>query len=229
MTHERARAELSARFDGEGSDELSGPLAEHLTGCSSCRQWERSAEVVTTQVRRAPVPVPPDRTEQLLAAVLADQAPRRSTRGRFLTPVRAGLAAAAAGQFVLIVPALVFGNAGGGTPVHSSHELGAFNLALAVGFAVAALRPSLARGMLPFAGVTSVTLFVLASVDSAQGYTTLAAEAPHLITVFGSLLLLAATRAVPDTARRWRPVGLSEASMVPKGFHRHGIGPDYRR
>ena len=36
-----------------------------------------------------------------------------------------------------------------GTALHSVHELGSFDVALAVGFIAAALRPSLARGMLP--------------------------------------------------------------------------------
>lgn len=223
MTHERARAELSARFDGEQSDELSATLAEHLADCASCRQWQRSAQTVTTLVRQAPVPVPPDRTEELLAAVLADQAPRRHTRRRLLLQARAGLAAVAAGQFVLIVPALVFGNAGGGTPVQASHELGAFNLALAVGFIVAALRPSLARGMLPLAGVASATLFVLAFVDSALGHTTLKAEAPHLITILGSLLLFALVRAGHDTAGR--RTKLSGPNRLPKGFRGRGMPP----
>jgi predicted anti-sigma-YlaC factor YlaD len=197
MTHERVRAELSARLDGEQSTELATPLAEHLAGCAACQQWQQAAEQVTSRVRQAASRPAPDRTEQLLAAIVADQAlhhrPRRVRRIRL--EARTGLAAVALAQFALVVPALVLGNAGGGTPVHASHELGAFNLALAAGFAVAAVRPALARGMLPLAGVATAALVVLSIVDSALGYTTLTAETPHLITLAGAVLLFVLARA----------------------------------
>jgi predicted anti-sigma-YlaC factor YlaD len=194
MTHDRARAELSAWLDSGQSGELAGPLVEHLAGCVPCQQWLRAAEKVTTQVRQARNRTAPDRTEELLAAVLADQAQRDRARGRSRFLIRAGLTAAGAAQLAIIIPALVLGNAGGGTPVHASHELGAFNLALAVGFVMATIRPSLARGMLPVAGVASAALVVLAIVDSALGYTTPGAEAVHLITLAGAVLLYAAMR-----------------------------------
>jgi predicted anti-sigma-YlaC factor YlaD len=203
MTHERVRAELSARLDGEQSTELAVPVAEHLAGCAACQQWQQAAEQVTPRVRQAAGRPVPDRTEQLLAAILADQAPPRRPR-RIRLEARAGLAAVAAAQFVAIVPALVFGNAGGGTPVHASRELGVFNLALAAGFAVAAVRPALARGMLPLAGVATAALAVLAFVDSALGYTTLIAETPHLITLVGAVLLFVLARAGRnDAGRPW--------------------------
>lgn len=196
MTHERARAELSARLDGEQSARLAKPLAEHLATCHSCQQWQRAAETVTTRVRRAPSQGGQDRTAEILAAVLSDQPRRPSrTRRRFLFQVRVGLAAVTAGQFaVFILPALILGHAGGGAPVHASHELGAFELAIAVGFVVAAFRPSLARGILPLVGVASGTLFILAAVDSALGYTNLAAETPHLVTLAGTLLVFLMAR-----------------------------------
>jgi predicted anti-sigma-YlaC factor YlaD len=196
MTHEQARAELSARLDGEQSEELANPLAEHLATCHSCQQWQRGAVTLTTRVRRAPSQGGPDRTAEILAAVLADQAPRPSRiRRRFLFQVRAGLAAVTAGQFaVFILPALVLGHAGAGVPVHASHELGAFELAMTIGFVVAAFRPSLARGILPLVAVASGTLLILAVVDSALGYTTLSDEAPHLVTLAGALLVFLMAR-----------------------------------
>ena len=200
MTHERARAELSAQLDGEQSGEPAGPLAEHLAGCRPCRQWQRAAETLTTRVRRVPSQDGPDRTAEILAAVLADQAPRPSRiRRRFLFQVRAGLAAVTAGQFaVFIFPALILGHAGG-APVHASHELGAFELAVTVGFVVAAFRPSLARGILPLVAVASGTLIILAVVDSAMGYTTLSNETPHLVTLAGALLVFLMARLSRET------------------------------
>jgi predicted anti-sigma-YlaC factor YlaD len=206
MTHERVRAELSARLDGEQSTALALPVAEHLTGCAACQQWQQAAEKVTVRVRQAPGRAAPDRTEQLLAAVIADQAPRRRPRRvrRIRLEARTGLAAVALAQFMLIIPALVFGHAGGGTPVQASHELGSFNLALAVGFAVAAVRPALARGMLPLAGVAAAALAVFAFTDSAMGYTTPIAETPHLITLAGAVLLFVLARVGRrDAGRPW--------------------------
>jgi predicted anti-sigma-YlaC factor YlaD len=95
---------------------------------------------------------------------------------------------------VFILPALILGRAGAGAPVHASHELGAFELAVTVGFVVAAFRPSLARGILPLVGVASGTLIILAAVDSALGYTTLSNETPHLMTLAGALLVFLMAR-----------------------------------
>jgi predicted anti-sigma-YlaC factor YlaD len=203
MTHERARAVLSAQLDGEQSEELAKPLAEHLAACHSCQQWQRAAETLTTRVRRVPSQGGPDRTAEILAAVRADQAPRPSrTRRRFLFQFRVGLAAVTAGQFaVFILPALILGHAGAGVPVHASHELGALELAVTVGFAVAAFRPSLARGILPLVGVASGTLIILAVVDSALGYTTLSSETPHLVTLAGALLVFLMARLSRGTGR----------------------------
>ena len=196
MTHDEARAELSAWLDGEQSVTLAVPLAEHLADCTACQDWQQVAQKITRQVRTAQGGPVPDQTERVLAAVLADQAdqaPNRRSR-RFTLQVRTALAAVAAAQFVIIIPALL-GHAGGGTLMHSSRELGVFNLALAVGFAVAALRPALARGMLPVAGFASAALIVLSFVDSALSYTTIPAETPHLITLLGAVLLYALVRA----------------------------------
>jgi predicted anti-sigma-YlaC factor YlaD len=214
MTHERARAELSAQLDGEQSErseELAKPLAEHLSTCHSCQEWQRAAEMLTTRVRRVPSKGGPDRTAEILAAVLADQAPRPSRiRRRFLFQLRVGLAAVTAGQFaVFILPALILGHAGGGAPVHASHELGAFELAMTVGFAVAAFRPTLARGILPLVGVAVGTLIILAVVDSAMGYTTLSNETPHLVTLAGALLVFLMARLSRATGGPGRREGQS--------------------
>jgi predicted anti-sigma-YlaC factor YlaD len=99
------------------------------------------------------------------------------------------LAAAAAAQLMIIIPALILGDAGAGVPVQASHELGAFNLALAVGFLAAALRPARARGALPLVGAATGLLVALAIIGSVLGQTTLLAETPHLIAVAGSALL----------------------------------------
>jgi predicted anti-sigma-YlaC factor YlaD len=144
-----------------------------------------------------------DDVARILEAVIDEQAARRAVR-RGWRLVRVGLAVVALAQFVIIVPALVLGDAGMGVPPHASRELGAFNLALAVGFAVAALRPVYARGMQPLVGVATACLVVLAGVGTANGQTTLLAEVPHVITVVGLVLLMLVAERGPATMfRRW--------------------------
>ncbi|HET6500167.1 MAG TPA: zf-HC2 domain-containing protein [Amycolatopsis sp.] len=197
-----AREALSASLDGEQAAHSPVVVSAHLAGCAGCRNWQEAAHRLTRTARLAPVRAMADDTERILEAVLADRTVkvRRLPRGNQL--VRAGLAAAALAQLVIIIPALVLGNAGIGVPLHASRELGAFNLALAVGFAAAALRPALARGMLPLVGAATVGLVVLAMIDTMAGETTVLAEVPHLIAVAGLVLLYLAGGPLP--ALRYR-------------------------
>jgi predicted anti-sigma-YlaC factor YlaD len=186
-------------MDGEQSLPLTARLAEHLASCAGCQNWQDAAHKLTRRVRLTPARETPDRTPQILDAVLADRAAhrrpdrdRRPERGRRLT--RVGLVAAALVQCVIVFSVLVLGQAGIGVPPNASRELAAFNFALAVGFAAAALRPARARGMLPLVGVATAALVVLAVVDSTAGQTTLLAELPHGIAIAGTLLLYRLTR-----------------------------------
>jgi peptidoglycan/LPS O-acetylase OafA/YrhL len=134
--------------------------------------------------------------------VIEDRAVHRGVRRPRL--VRAGLAVVAMAQFVIIIPALVLGHGGIGVPAHAARELGAFNLALAVGFAAAALRQAHARGMRPLVGAATVCLIALSVIDTANGQTTLLAEVPHVIAVIGLVLLHMVTESSPTTMfRRW--------------------------
>lgn len=188
-----ARAVLSAQLDGEPEPPLTEEITEHLADCPYCAVWRESMHQLTRRVRLTSARALPDRTPQLLAAVLADQPTRRPSRAAYRV-VRLGLAVAAAAQFVIIVPALILGDAGALVPPHASRELGAFNVALAVGYVVAALRPSRARGALPLVAAATGLLVVLAFIDSALGQTTLLAESPHLIAVVGWALLAVLAR-----------------------------------
>jgi predicted anti-sigma-YlaC factor YlaD len=179
---------LSAQVDGETEPAMTETIAEHLADCPYCAVWQELLHRLTRRVRLTSARALPDRTPQLLAAVLADQSARRPAR-RAYRFTRWGLAIAAAAQLVIIIPALILGDAGAGVPVQASHELGAFNLALAVGFLGAALRPARARGALLLVAPATALLVVLAIIDSALGQTTLLAETPHLIAVAGWALL----------------------------------------
>jgi predicted anti-sigma-YlaC factor YlaD len=187
---------LSAQVDGEPEPAMTEAIAEHLADCPYCAVWRESVHRLTRRVRLTSARALPDRTPQLLAAVLADQSARRPARPAYRL-VRWGLAAAAAAQLVIVIPALILGDAGAGVPVQASRELGAFNLALAVGYLAAALRPTRARGALPLVGAATALLVILAIIDSALGQTTPLAETPHLIAVAGWALLAALAKGTP--------------------------------
>lgn len=178
-------------LDGEPMPQAVAAVDAHVAGCASCRSWQEAAHRLARTTRLAPATTRADDTPRILRAVIADRTVRRVTRGRRV--IRAGLVVAALAQLVVIIPALVLGNAGSGVPLHASRELGAFNLALAVGFAAAAVRPALARGMLPLMGAANAGLVALAAIDTVAGATTVLAETPHLIAVGGLVLLYLAT------------------------------------
>ena len=85
-------------------------------------------------------------------------------------------------------------------PEHIAHEIGAFAMALAVGFVVAAWKPDRARGMHALVGAVAALLVVTSTVDLLHGRTDLGDEAPHLLAVAGWLLLVYLARATPSTS-----------------------------
>ena len=190
-----ARAVLSAQLDGEPEPPPTEQTDEHLARCPYCAVWRESLHRLTRRVRVTLARALPDRTPQLLAAVLADQSVRRRARPAYRL-VRLGLAAAAAAQLVIVIPALILGDAGALIPPQASRELGAFNAALAVGYLAVALRPTRARGALLLVAPATALLVILAIIGSALGQTTLLAETPHLIAVAGWALLAVLARGI---------------------------------
>jgi predicted anti-sigma-YlaC factor YlaD len=187
-----AREALSALLDGEVLPCTQGDLDAHLADCLECPQWQEAAHLVTRHARLTPAPSVPDSTEHILAAVLAARPSVRRSRTARLVPI--ALAATALAHGVIIVPALV-GRAGPGVSLQAARELAAFNLTLAAALLAAAARPAWTRAMLPVVGVAAGFLTLIDLVDTAGGYTTLRAEAPHLITVVGAVLLAVLARA----------------------------------
>ena len=91
-------------------------------------------------------------------------------------------------QLAITVPLLILGHdhdAG----AHAAHELGSFDLALAVAFAVGAIRPALSAGLAWPCGIAAAALAGTAIADLIGGQTIGADEAQHLIAVFGATLL----------------------------------------
>jgi len=233
MDCETAREAISALLDGEPPGLDPSLIDEHLAACPECRRWRERAHEITRRTRLAaagPVPAP----SEVLLRALAPAAP--GVDG--LPPARAGLAATGLVQLVATAPALVLGS-DHDAPVHVAHEMGSFDVALAVGFIVAAWRPAHARGMRPLVGVTALLLAVTAVVDMIAGRTTLAGETPHLFAIVGWLLLgrLAALAPPDDQQAAPRPridaprgaaPGHAEASSYAQAPRRAGEA-DVRR
>jgi predicted anti-sigma-YlaC factor YlaD len=208
MECDRARGAISARIDGEDPG-LSGNVIEaHLASCAECRNWQQRAHEVTRRARLGGPFLERDLTTQVLAAVGPVRAGRRPAgQGRSVAQ-RAGLAVTALAQLAITVPLLILGHDhGAGT--HAAHELGSFDLALAIAFAVGAIRPALSAGLAWPCGVAAVGLVSTAIADLMAGQTFGADEAQHLIAAAGAALLfwqartIAAGTAGPALATAW--------------------------
>lgn len=183
-----AREAISARIDGEDPGLPGSALDAHLASCAECRDWRQRAHELTRRARLGGPFLERDLTAQVLAAVPPVRpGPRRLARRAALAQ-RGGLAAAALAQLAITVPLLILGHdhdAG----AHAAHELGSFDLALAIAFAVGAIRPALSAGLAWACGAAAAGLVVTAVADLIGGQTIGADEAQHLIAVAGAALL----------------------------------------
>jgi predicted anti-sigma-YlaC factor YlaD len=175
MRCDRIREAWSALVDGEEPGVPRERVDAHLRTCASCRAFAHGTQHLETEL---PAPDP-----------------------RPFVAIRFGLVAVALAQLVLAVPGLIFGT-DEGAPIHIAHEVGAWDLALAVGFLFAAARPLRAVGMLPFAGALSVGLLVTAVVDVANGRQPAVFETAHLLELAGTVLLWLLTSPRPRRALR---------------------------
>lgn len=208
---DEVRIGLSARLDGEvagwAAQAGSTPAAldGHLAGCADCRGWLRAAERLTRAVRVQSVEAP-DLTAPILAAVAAErnaavQARRRQADGhRQLLRIALGVTAAV--QVLLALPVLF---AGGGE-LHTGREAASFDIALAVGFALAAWRPERARAFVPVAFVLAACLIMTSVFDVADGMTALAHEIGHAAALAQAGLLWALSRTTGISREPRRPV-----------------------
>lgn len=196
---DEVRLALSASMDGEPTDP---DVEAHLESCSGCTTWRERAEKVTRAVRIGPARVP-DLTDPIMAAIAADPV-ARATRSRLESRadayarrqiLRVAVAVAAAVQFALAVPMLVGVFLGTEMGTHAGREMASFDAAVAVGFLLAAWRPSRARAYMPVAIVLSGCLAVTSGVDVIRGVTALPHEVGHLVTLVQAGLLWALSRA----------------------------------
>ena len=183
MECDSIREAVSARIDGEDPGLPAAEIEAHLAGCDACRGWQQRAYTMTRRARLGGAFLEHDLTEQVLAAV----PPAPAARGRRLGR-RAGLIAVALAQLAVTVPLLILGHdhdAG----AHAAHELGSFDLALAIAFAVGAIRPALSAGLAWPCGIAAAGLMGTAIIDVIGGQAFGADEAQHLIAVAGAALL----------------------------------------
>jgi predicted anti-sigma-YlaC factor YlaD len=186
MGCDRIREALSARIDGEDSGLPDGELNAHLDDCADCRGWQQRAHAVTRRARLGGAFLNHDLTPAVLAAVAAPARQRLATRGALIV--------LAAGQFAIAAPMLFLGHdhdAG----VHAAHELGSFNMALAIAFAVGAIRPALSAGLAWVCGFAAAGLVATAIADLISGQAIGADEAQHLVAAAGAALLVWQARA----------------------------------
>jgi predicted anti-sigma-YlaC factor YlaD len=188
MDCDKVREAISAQIDGEQPGQPSDALAAHLAGCAACTQWQGRAHVVTRRVRLGGSFLDHDLTARVLAAAPAAPA-ADPARARLRLAQRGGLIALALAQLAIAAPMLFLGHdhdAG----VHAAHELGSFNLALAIAFAVGAIRPALSAGLAWPCAIAATGLVTTAVVDLIGGQAIGADEAQHLVALAGAALLV---------------------------------------
>jgi predicted anti-sigma-YlaC factor YlaD len=185
MDCDKVREAISAQIDGEEPGLPSDALAAHVAGCAACAEWQGRAHWVTRRVRLGGSFLDRDLTAGVLAAVPA----AGPARPRLRLAQRAGLVALALAQLAIAVPMLFLGH-DHGAGVHAAHELGSFNLALAIAFAVGATRPALSAGLAWPCGIAATGLVTTAIADLIGGQAIGADEAQHLVALAGAALLV---------------------------------------
>jgi predicted anti-sigma-YlaC factor YlaD len=200
MECDRVREAISARIDGEDPGVPDSAIEAHLATCAACRDWQQRAHAMTRRARLGGRFLEQDLTARVLAAIPPEPARRQPARrlgaawGGAMA-LRAGLAAVAIAQLAITIPLLLLGHdhdAG----LHAAHELGSFDLALAIAFAVGAIRPALSAGLAWPCAIAAAGLAGTAIADLIGGQTFGADEAQHLVAVAGAVLLCWQARTV---------------------------------
>jgi predicted anti-sigma-YlaC factor YlaD len=201
MNCQRCREALSARLDGEDPETAADVVDRHVARCPECRMWLARAEGLQRALRVGAAEPVPDLTAPILAA---SGARLRSRLAGTLGLLRISLLVMAGLQLWFALPGLALGqDDGAGT--HVARELGAWQVALGVGFLAAALRPSRASGLLAVVGALGAGLLLTSGLDVVHGHASVLDEVPHLLT-FPGLVFLWLIRPL-DAGRPRRPAG----------------------
>ena len=194
MRCDQSRDLLSARLDGEASDDELAVLDRHLASCPACATFADELVGVDRLTRLTPAEPVPDLTAAVMAAnATAAEDPRRQA-------VRWSLVVVAAAQLLRALPSLFVSSSE--STVHTTRELGSWSAALAVGLLVAAWQPARAKGMLPLGIVLAGVLSLGALVDMVAGRAAGAGESVHLLEIAGIALLWLLARREDEAVTR---------------------------
>jgi predicted anti-sigma-YlaC factor YlaD len=185
MDCDACREAISALLDDEDPGIDPTLVEAHLAACPACRAHVTEAGRLQSWLRLRPPDPVPDRTPAILARIgQAGPGPGQGAERE----VRVALAVLAGLVAVLPLPAPLLGD-DAGARLHLARELGAFQVALAVGLLLAAWQPRRRAQLLPVVAVLSVCPAVIAALDVAAGRTTAPAEGHHLLQLAGLGLL----------------------------------------
>lgn len=184
------RASISAALDGETPALSSAGVESHLAECASCARWRADAHEVTRQFRLQRAEAPQAPPEALLASL---RQAHRVRRRPSVATARWALVAVAIAQVLVNLHLMISGD------IDGFRDLGAMDMALGVGYLVAAARPQRAAGMRSIVGVAALLLIGSAVIDLIAHRTTAWDEAPHLITLAGWLLITFVASQTPET------------------------------
>jgi predicted anti-sigma-YlaC factor YlaD len=195
---EDVREALSARLDGEQARPETGSIDGHLSDCPACVAWLDGVH----RVAAAGLVEAPDLTERIMAAVAADPVvAAKRARLRAVAQaharrqvLRLAVAAAALVQLALALPTLAGTFLSTELGPHTGREMASFDVAVAVGFLLAAWRPARARAFVPVALVLAVCLAITSGIDVVRGVTSFTGEFGHLVAVVQAGLLWALGR-----------------------------------
>jgi len=184
------REALSAWLDGEDPGIPQAEVDRHVAGCSQCAAWLDAASYVTRRARIAPVEMVPDLTGRVLrAAVPASFSRSGWCRPQVLVGLRLALFVVAVGQAAVSLSGLAANSESGMGVLHTMHEAGAWNAALAVGFGWVAWRVRRAAGLLPLLFAFVLILAVTTVQDLFFENTHVHWELDHLLVVAGFILV----------------------------------------
>lgn len=190
---DQIREALSARLDGEKAPVDPATIEVHLSDCRECVEWLAKVEEVTSAVRAHPLKAP-DLTASILAAIHAEKAAHagahEATQRKRRATMRLALGLTALMQLAMAIPMLL----GLGEIAHTSREAASFDIAVAVGFALAAWRPDLARAFVPVAFVLAGCLILTSAFDIVEGAARFAHEVGHIAALAQAALLWGLSR-----------------------------------
>ena len=181
---------LSAELDGEDPGISRDLMNAHLDKCASCQAWSASASAIHRRLRVSAATDIPDLTPAILAAIgRDDRQPQSTNPGK--QACRFILACCGFLQLTAALPVFLGADTG---PVHLDHELGSWDIALALGLLFAALRPERSWGMLPLVSAIVAMLTTTAVIDATSGHTSFSGESTHLLELVGLFFLWSLAR-----------------------------------